>query len=292
MWRPRRCSSWSVHQAAQSAQVRVAPGCPSWSRNSWTKARSESAAAPHRSLPLIEPSRRSQSSSRATPASRLTRSQLAVGRYSPSASRSGRSAIMSNRLRRRRPRRSTSSRSSTSRGASRSVNVVPGRPFHGMSAAVRWCSTRRAYGRCAGHSTAMRSNGVPARAASTTRRVASRTSSSASVVDTIATGRGDVPSGELAPSVPTTASSEPTSCRVSVSAVGSPVSWAMMRTSARSPSARTNVIASPCSSWGRYSTRLRKPVGAWASTDRVAPAKRSASSYHWSASAALMFELM
>jgi len=80
-----------------------------------TMARSESAAAPHRSLPLIEPSRRSQSSSPATPASRLTRSQLAVGRYPPSASRSGRSAIMSNRSRRRRPHRSTSSRSSTSR---------------------------------------------------------------------------------------------------------------------------------------------------------------------------------
>ena len=80
-----------------------------------TKARSESAAAPHQSLPLIEPSRRSRSSSRATPASWLMRSQPAVGRYSPSASRSGRSAIMSDRLCRRRPRRSTSNRSSTSR---------------------------------------------------------------------------------------------------------------------------------------------------------------------------------
>ncbi len=66
---------------------------------------------------------------------------------------------MSNSCRRRSPRRSTSSRSSTRRGARRSASVVPGRPFHGMSAAVRWCSTRRAYGRCAGQSTAIRSNG-------------------------------------------------------------------------------------------------------------------------------------
>ena len=68
---------------------------------------------------------------------------------------------MANRSRRRRPRRSTSSRSSTSLGASRSLSAVPGRPFHGISATPRWCSTSRAYGRCVGHSTATRSNGVP-----------------------------------------------------------------------------------------------------------------------------------
>ena len=60
---------------------------------------------------------------------------------------------------RRRPRRSMSSRSSTRRGASRSATAVPGRPFQGMPAAVRWCSTSRAYGRCVGQSTAIRSNG-------------------------------------------------------------------------------------------------------------------------------------
>ena len=170
---------------------------------------------------------------------------------------------MSNTLRRRSPRRSTSSRSSTRRGASRSASVVPGRPFHGMSAAVRWCSTRRAYGRCVGHSTAIRSNGVPARAASTMRRMASRTSSSASVVDTIATGRGARRSVRRSSSTPVSAApSASRSWRVSASAVGSPVSCATMRTSICSPSARTNVIARPGNSSGRCSTRLRSPSGA------------------------------
>ena len=106
----------------------------------------------------------------------------------PSASRAGTSPSSVIRAVRRRPRRSSSSRSASSRGTIRSSAPVPGRPFHGMPAAVSWCSTMRAYGRRVGHSTAMRSNRVPRRAPSTTARTARRTSSSASVVDTTSTG--------------------------------------------------------------------------------------------------------
>ena len=61
-----------------------------------------------------------------------TRSHFAVGTVLPAPSRTGRSASRSNRSRRRRPRRSTSSRSSRKRGTTRSLTLVPGRPFQSM----------------------------------------------------------------------------------------------------------------------------------------------------------------
>ena len=137
----------------------------------------------------------------------------------------------------------------------------------------------------------MRSNGVPALAASTTSRVASRTSSSASVEVTIAAGRDCSPSaGPL--SLVTAAPIASTRSRVSASAAGSPVSCDTTRTSICRPSARRKATARPGSSRGRYSTRFRNPSGTACSTDRVAASYRSASSYHCVASVALIAELM
>ncbi len=84
-----------------------------------------------------------------------------------------------------------------------------------MPAASRWCSTSRAYGRSVGHRIAIAASGVPARAASTIARTAWRTSSSASVTDTISVDGARLPAGRPRCGRPPSAA-RPIACEIAV----------------------------------------------------------------------------
>ena len=284
--RPNHQSSRSWDHATHWDQRRTLDGAPRAVRSSSTNVLSDSAAAtsdgPRSTASAIASGRRaSQSASRTMPARRPMRSQRTLGSGRPPASRAGTSPRSAISALRRRPRRSSSSRSASSRGTILSSVPVPGRPFQGMPAAVSWCSTMRAYGRRVGQSTAMRSKRVPRRAPSTTARTASRTSSSASVVEITSTSpdRGAGTLAQAAPPVRSVASAW-----IGSSASGWAVIPTISSTSAVAASARRNCCSSGRSRSGRYTTTRASRSGRSRRVAEAAAASRSPSSYHDGAS--------
>ena len=125
----------------------------------------------------------------------------------------------------------------------------------------------------------MRSNGVPPRAASTMARTAMRTSSSASVVDTISSrplGSRRRPGA--------TVSGPPASVdangATSASAAGSPVRPSTTSTVPCSPMVASSSSSSGRSRCGRWTTMRRSRAGRSPAARSTARASRSPSSYH------------
>ena len=201
---------------------------------------SEVADADQRSRPISGASRRFQSSSRATPASRLTRSiRLSAG---------------TPHRRRERERRRADRNASAAQPASVDVEQVEDQP--GCQPLGDGCSgttVPRDLGSVevvfdepgvrplTRPRTAIRSNGVPARAAARTSRTARRTSSSASVVEMIFAGTrrpvwsssaGDTPDSRSRSELESTSSSVRIEA-ASRSASARPVTWTITWTRAR-----------------------------------------------------------